>query len=156
MTVTVVVLGLTTACGGVTTVARSERAAVGWGILSADYCMEPINSADQAGGPLILGYSDGNGEKSDYGLNARATRSAHGREIAEIMLFARESLYRICEARQNGDISKEDAAKERARVFELVGQLIEKANTHELRVLEAVGKAETTPPPPPPAPPPKP
>ena len=153
MTIATVALALNTACGGVTTIARSERAAVGWGILSADYCLEPINSADQAGGPLILGYSDPSGEKSEYGLNTRATRSAHGREIAEIMLFARESLYRICETQQNGDLGPGEAAKERQQVFALVEKLIEKANQHEMKVLETIEKAE---PPPPPPPPPKP
>lgn len=129
-------LALGTACGGVTPVARSERAAVGWGFLSAKYCMEPANSADQAGAPLILGYADASGQKNDYGLNARASQSARGREVAEIMLFARESLYRICEARRNGDLCKEEAAAERTTVYELVKTLIDKANTHDLKVLE--------------------
>jgi hypothetical protein len=133
-------LGVSTACGGVTTVARSERAAVGWGILSADYCLEPINSADQAGGPLILG-SDASAGQSDYGLNSRASRSAHGREIAEIMLFARESLYRICEALQNGDLKPAQAAAERRLVFALAAELIEKANQHEVKVLETIEQA---------------
>jgi hypothetical protein len=129
-------LALVTACGGVTPVARSERAAVGWGFLSAKYCMEPANSADQAGAPLILGYADASGQKNDYGLNARASQSARGREVAEIMLFARESLYRICEARRNGDLCKEEAAAERTTVYALVMMLIEEANAHDLEVLK--------------------
>jgi hypothetical protein len=134
--VVVVALALATACGGVTPVARSERAAVGWGFLSAGYCMEPANSADQAGTPLILGYADASGQKNDYGLNARANQSARGREVAEIMLFARESLYRICEASRNGDMCKGQAAAERTAVYELVKALIDKANTHDLEVLK--------------------
>jgi hypothetical protein len=134
--VVVAALALVTACGGVTPVARSERAAVGWGFLSAKYCMEPVNSADQAGAPLILGYADASGQKNDYGLSARANQSARGREVAEIMLFARESLYRICEARRNGDLCKEEAAAERKAVYGLVKDLIDKANAHDLEVLK--------------------
>lgn len=125
---------LLSGCGGVTPVARSERAVVGWG-LGLDYCMEPINSADQTSGQMVLGYPE-KGSTPAYGVGLEGSPT-RGREIAEIMLFARESLYRVCEARQNDEMDQAQAAALRASVVQLIEKLIQMRNAHDVVALKA-------------------
>ncbi len=118
-------------CGGVTPIARSERAAIGASFLTVDYCMEPGNSAEQVGAPLLLGDGAADTLGPLYGVMAAET-STRGREIAEIMLFARESLYRVCEAQLNGNLEEADAKAERKSIVATTVQLIATLNQHEL------------------------
>jgi hypothetical protein len=129
------VLLLAGACGGVTPIARSERAVVGVG-LGLDYCMEPVSSAEGATSRMVLGYPEKGGAGPAYGVGPEAAGTRE-REIAEIMLFAREGMYRACEARQNGDLDEAQATKLRSEVMERANALIQSRNAYEVVALKA-------------------
>lgn len=119
--------GCVLGCGTVVPLQHSERAVIGWTDSGFAYCMEPVG-IERAPGGLVLASTYGVQQASLAAPKegaAPADAQAQAQAVAELSLFAREGLYRICEARRNGDLSEEAALRERRELTALLVCLIE-------------------------------